>query len=435
MGAAKTKQQKSQYVVVDVKSEGKQPKPDQDAIKTVAVTASSDKKSLTVVKDEKTEIEVSKKFDDYENEEVKKRTIPSALLITMFVLVLVLLSFSIFTIHNTTSNTIANGIFIKGVDVSGLSKDSAKRSIETFISEHSSDELVLKHGDCETTISLEQISANFDIDSAIDEAYNASRQGNPISNSITALRLLFSHIDIDPKFTCDENQLAKSLEDISPNLPDRVVESSYYIEGNTLIATKGKAGAVVNVDEMKNFVKNQIYNLNFRDKSLNIITTQKNPETLNLKAIYEEIHKEPKDAKFIPDPISFTPSEDGIDFAISLEEAQKMLDSSPGEECEIPLKILKPNVTNSMIGNEAFPNQLSTFSTRYSANANRTTNLAIAAGKINGTVLMPGETFSYNKVVGERTIAAGYKDAAMYVDGQTVDGLAGRYLPSFNYFV
>ena len=38
---------------------------------------------------------------------------------------------------------------------------------------------------------------------------------------------------------------------------------------------------------------------------------------------------------------------------------------------------------------------------------------------------MPGETFSYNKVVGARTIAAGYKEAPIYVQGQVVDGLGG----------
>ena len=69
-----------------------------------------------------------------------------------------------------------------------------------------------------------------------------------------------------------------------------------------------------------------------------------------------------------------------------------------------------------MIGTEAFPDLLSTFSTKYVAsNRNRSTNLMLAGNKINGTVLMPGETFSYNKVVGARTIAAGYKEAPIYV--------------------
>ena len=56
---------------------------------------------------------------------------------------------------------------------------------------------------------------------------------------------------------------------------------------------------------------------------------------------------------------------------------------------------------------------------------NRTTNLKLASQKINGTVLLPGEEFSYNKVVGERTIAAGYKEASVYSNGQVVNGLGG----------
>ena len=79
-----------------------------------------------------------------------------------------------------------------------------------------------------------------------------------------------------------------------------------------------------------------------------------------------------------------------------------------------------------MLGTEAFPNLLSQYSTSYSTrNQKRTTNLRLAANKINGTVLMPGETFSYNKVVGERTIAAGYQEAPIYVSGKVVDGLGG----------
>ncbi len=371
-----------------------------------------------------TALVVSKQTNNYEDTK-KTSTFSKVSIALLFIPVLLLLAFSVFTFYNTTSETIANGVFIKGVNVSGLSKESAKDSIETFIKEHSSDEIILKHNDYETSVSLEQISANFDIDSAINEAYSLNKKSNILVNSLQALRLLVAHTDIEPKFTCDEEQLTKTLEDISPNLPDTIIESSYYIEGNTLVATKGRKGNIVNVPEMKEYVKSQINNLNFRDKPINMITIEKTPKTLDMDAIYNEVHKEAKDAYFTPEPLAFYPSEDGIDFAISLDEAKQMVNAAEGEECEIPLKVLTPNVTTNMIGNEAFPDQLSEFSTRYVNNPNRTTNLRLAANKINGTVVMPGETFSYNKVVGERTIAAGYKDAAIYVDGETVDGLAG----------
>ena len=146
---------------------------------------------------------------------------------------------------------------------------------------------------------------------------------------------------------------------------------------------------------------------------------------MNLDAIYNEIHKYPVNASYQTNPFVVTPSENGLDFSISLEEAKNLLNEEK-DEYQIPLKVLYPSITTNMIGTEAFPDMLSDFSTRYAAsNRNRTTNLILAANKINGTVLMPGEVFSYNKVVGARTIAAGYKEAPIYVSGRVEDGLGG----------
>ena len=145
-----------------------------------------------------------------------------------------------------------------------------------------------------------------------------------------------------------------------------------------------------------------------------------------MENIHNEIYKEPKDAYYTQNPFTVYPSENGLDFKISIEEANNILGDQSADEYTIPLKVLYPNVTTNMIGSEAFPDLLSSFSTKYSVGATaRTTNLRLAASKINGTVLMPGETFSYNKVVGARTIAAGYKEAPIYVSGEVVDGLGG----------
>lgn len=55
----------------------------------------------------------------------------------------------------------------------------------------------------------------------------------------------------------------------------------------------------------------------------------------------------------------------------------------------------------------------------------RTTNLILACKAIDGTVLQPGETFSFNKIVGERTAAKGYREATIYVSGETEPALGG----------
>ena len=90
------------------------------------------------------------------------------------------------------------------------------------------------------------------------------------------------------------------------------------------------------------------------------------------------------------------------------------------------MKITKPKVTISQIGSEAFPDQLATFTTRYDvSDVDRSTNLRIACQKINGKVVLAGDTFSYNQALGKRTEAAGYKNGKVYEAGQVVDGIGG----------
>lgn len=68
---------------------------------------------------------------------------------------------------------------------------------------------------------------------------------------------------------------------------------------------------------------------------------------------------------------------------------------------------------------------ISTFTTETTSNSKRNTNVDLSAKAINGLVLNPGEEFSFNKVVGERTEAKGYKGAAAYNNGEVVEEIGG----------
>lgn len=342
--------------------------------------------------------------------------------IAIFVLII---AFGIFTVYNANNDNIVSGIFIKNVDVSNLSKAGAKEKISNYINSNLPENIALKHNDYETSIPLSSLNLNFDIDSSVDSAYLIGKNGNVFQNSFQAIKTMFMHTNIEPSYSLDIEQLKTSLKDISSKLPDTVKESGYYIEGNSLVITPGNEGNIVNVSQMVSYIKNGLSNLTLKDRVLDIATIVEQPSKINIDKIYEEIYKEPVDAYYTQDPYAVFPSENGMDFKISLDEAKTMLEEQK-DEYIIPLKVLYPKVTTNMIGREAFPDLLSTYSTKYSTrDRDRTTNLQLAANKINGTVLMPGEVFSYNQVVGERTIAAGYKEAPIYVSGKVVDGLGG----------
>lgn len=341
----------------------------------------------------------------------------------LFIIVFAMLTAIAF--YNSNSDKIISGIYIKNVNVSGLTKQEAIAKVNNELEKYMDDSLVLVHNEYRTEISLEQLEANFDVESAVNAAYSVGKTKNIFKDGVKILDTMFSNINIDPVLNINENVLRERISGITAEIPDTIIQSSYYIDGNNLVITKGKKGYVVSESKMFNICRNEIQKLSFIGKEINIEVEEQQPQEIDLSKIHEELYKEPVNAYYTTDPYTVHPSEDGVDFKISMEEAENLLQQDQ-EEYVIPLKVTVPEITTKMIGTEAFPDLISEFSTKYSqSQRDRTTNLKLAAEKINGTVLMPGEVFSYNTVVGKRTIDAGYKEAKIYVNGEVVDGLGG----------
>ena len=76
--------------------------------------------------------------------------------------------------------------------------------------------------------------------------------------------------------------------------------------------------------------------------------------------------------------------------------------------------------------NQQLPeNMLSTYTTYYDATQERATNVEVAASKINGKVIAPGESFSYHRTVGDRTRANGYVPGPAFSGGKVVSAIGG----------
>lgn len=356
-------------------------------------------------------------------ENLKVGTVLGIVFISFIVIFFIL--FLGITLYISSSDKIITGIYIKGVEVAGLTKEQAIEKVTNEFNNVLPNNLTVVHGEYETQLNLEDLGANLNIEEAVNRAYNIGRDSNIFKNMGTIIKNLVSVNDLNLNVTVNTEQCTSILNDISTKLPDTVVQSSYYVEGNKLIITRGKSGNVVDVTPSIENIKNKIQDLTYASSKIELVTVAKDPDAIDIDKIHNEIYKEPVNAYYTTNPYVVYPHENGVDFNISVDEAKAMLNEVK-DEYEIPLKYTAPSVTTNMIGTEAFPDLLAKFSTNYNArDTDRTTNLRLAAEKINGTVLMPGETFSYNTVVGERTIAAGYKEAAMYQNGEVVDGLGG----------
>ncbi len=347
------------------------------------------------------------------------------LIITVFSL---LIFSSIFALTNALGEKIIKGVKINNIDVSNLTINEAYQKLKEQFDKQVSKNIKVKQGEYETTISLDQIEVKYDIIGAINQAYKIGRNKNIIISNYTILKTKLFSTKIEKTININEEELNKIVEDISAKIPGIVVESSYYIEGENLIISNGKAGIKVNKEEFKNRIIKAInHQLKGNDiENIEIPIEEKEPEKISIERIREEIYKEPKNAYYEENPVVLHKEIEGIDIRISIEEAKKILEEQK-EEYVIPLTITKPEVTvKDLRSQNFFPEQLSKYVTRYDeSNINRSTNIKLASEKINGTILMPGETFSYNKIVGERTIKAGYKEASVYMGGKVVDGIGG----------
>ena len=367
---------------------------------------------------EKRKLTLKEKFNYFKSD---KKWI--AITVVGAILIILLIFSIVFALINMNNSNIMKGVSINGIDISGMSQNEAKEKIETLTNEKSSKEITLSYQDYETTTNATVLELNYDINIAIEEAYKIGRNGNLITNNYEILQTMILKKNIDINISLNEEVVKSTVSDMASNIPNALVQSSYYIEENELIITKGKKGNVIDEEAYINNIKSHYADLTSNSSDLELPVKEQEPDAINVEKIHEEIYKEPKDAYYNEEPFEIYPEVEGIDF--NIDEAKELLNQEQ-EEYVIKLIITKPKVTIEDLSEIAFKDVLGTFSTRYDAsNTDRTTNLKLAAGKINGTVLGAGEEFSYNKVVGERTIAAGYKEAKVYSNGEVVDGLGG----------
>lgn len=378
---------------------------------------------------EKVNNEVSKPkgSEEYIEQMMKKRqkTIKIAV-ITVVLIIVLLIVLTAFAIPTMFSNKIISGVSIGGINVSGLDKAQAVKLIEEKVTPRQKEIVKLKYGEYEKELPMEQLEVTANIEKAVDEALSKGRAENIFSNNFAVIASKFRKQDIGLEINYNEEELEKILTETGAEIPGRVQDYTYNIEENELIITKGKDGIELDVDKMKNDISDGIKNISKEFKNEREISVKEvKAGEIDIEKIYNEVHTEPQDAYIVEDPFQVVVDKDGVDFAITMDEAKTILAESK-EEYSIPLKITKAQKTVASLGSKAFPDLLGTFTTRYDAgNVSRTTNLAIACKKLNGQVIQPGEVFSYNKALGKRSVENGYKEAAVYVNGGVENGLGG----------
>lgn len=243
---------------------------------------------------------------------------------------------------------------------------------------------------------------------AVTEAFD-----NLIFDDIT---LPYEPVDIDYVALWDlvqESEKSYSYEPVDP-------VNTANPEEHTITVVMGTPGYSFKASDLYTLAKENAASGEYGTVTLDMTETL--PVDVNVVEEYKTMACEPTEPYYYAGDIVEGSSGYDMDWdaAIAAVEA-----ASWGETLVLPMTETPPEKTAAEVRAVLFRDELGSYSSPHTANSNRTTNLTLCCKAINGTVINPGEIFSFNGVVGERTAAKGYKEATVYVGTESVGQLGG----------
>ena len=395
--------------------------------------------------------------DDYEDEDedvpapvrrsgkknnTRKILLVSICVVTVLLLVAIIAGIVMFVNANKDDGLILNNVTVAGVNIGGMTPEEAATAIHrvtdlTFTSES----MVITLPDTILELTPEKTGAKLDVAAVVEAAYNYGRTGTAEENKQAhADSLVRNHtIALLPYLNLNQDYIRQELEAYGEYFNSDYEKSSFTLDGSmpelagekfdpnapcqTLVLKPGKPGRYVDIDKIFNDVLDA-YSLNEFTVDTKLTDEEQTPEALDLHAIHEMLHTDPIDAAMDMDTFEVTPETYGYTF--DLERAKELLSQTEyGDVLEIPLEYVKPQLLSSDLEGKLFRDQLAYAETPHTNDSNRNNNLKLACDAINGYILMPGDTFDYNKTLGERTEERGYKPAGALSAGTSTTEVGG----------
>ena len=334
-------------------------------------------------------------------------------------------------------NKILPGTSIGGIDVGGMSKAEARRAIKDATKDTFSQQPMEVTLPSETlSLSPDQTRAKLNVRSAVKAAYQYGRKGTDeaILAAQTASANAGTDLPLLPHLKLDQQAIRTQLETYAAQHNVAHTELSYHLEGSapdltenaatepipqTLVLTLGTPLEELDVDAAMETILEAYSTNTFRTAIETAYLTQ--PAAPDLETISQEFYVEPVNTTLDLQTYQQVPGAYG--YALDVETGSQLLaDAHYGDTIRIPMTFVEPEIWGD---GAYFRDELGYCETPHSNNEDRNTNLTLACAALDGVILQPGEEFSYNDTVGERTKEKGYKPAAAYSGYNTVNSIGG----------
>ncbi|QQG40970.1 MAG: VanW family protein [Candidatus Levyibacteriota bacterium] len=263
-------------------------------------------------------------------------------------------------------NRVFPGVMIDNVDFGGKKPSDIKIYFAQKNSQIGKTEVLFVYPTKTISITAQELNIGYNSSLLAEQALNIGRSDNLLSNISLVLQSYLNEVSLSPSYQFSENKLQESLTPIINEATIEPIDALFQFQnGRVTTFRPSKEGQEVNMEAIKRSLSSKIPHL---------------IKTANTKKII----------------------------------------------IDVPLKVLKPKVTTDQANTLGIKELIGSGTSLFQHSIpNRIYNITLAAAKINGILVDPGETFSFGKALGDVSAFTGYKQAYIIQEGKTILGDGG----------
>ena len=303
------------------------------------------------------------------------------------------------------SDTIFPNVYVAGVNVGGLKRDAAINAVKLAVEqETAADTLTVVLPDRTIEFTPEVTNVALNPDEAADAAMNYGRDGGPIKALITYQKAKKDRQDIalESGKNLDTTYIRDLIDQTARACASEKIDPIVTVDADakTVTVVTGSPKISLDADKLYDEVVARFESGDFSDLKFDYDTEPCAP--VDLQTYYDQFATEMKDAYYDEEKKELVAEKVGFGFDVSYY-TQQIAMADAGTTITIQAEEMQPEVTLADLEKEYFADVLGSCDSPHTAQAGRTKNLELACKSIDGTILNPGDEFSFNKIVGERT--------------------------------
>ena len=356
----------------------------------------------------------------------KKKLIAIILVCVFLAIILMAVAAWLLYVHWYNTQPITANVSIAGVDLQGVTREDAEAKINaTLMNEYTFNSMSVILDDHTIRIPSSVANITLDVPAAVDAAIRCQQAGEETQP-----------LDLSAYMTINKDGIMQELAPLLEFYTSTLTQHTYEIVGDApvevtkpdettilqqLVITTGTPGIHLDLEDLYQNVLDA-YNDGVFGVTYTVEVTE--PDPLDLNAIYEATKVLPVNAEMDKETFDVLGGFYGYDFDVDAA-AMKLDRAGYSETVQVSFRWIEPEITAEQLAAVLFRDTLASYTTKAGSVYDRNINLKLACQAINGMILYPGDVFSYNQALGERTTDKGYRPGVSYIGGESVMDIGG----------